>query len=166
MNRYFLLSACTLFITACMSAQVTVAPSVLASGGGHGENGNINISWTLGELAVTTLKGENMMLTQGFQQPFEIEVGTHKENIGWGISVYPNPVGEKLHIRFHIENPGDFLLEIQDVTGRLICKEPQKHIYPGDIITLNTSSYTNGVYFLKIRTLDGMQVQVTCLNKL
>jgi len=166
MSRYFILSVYTLFIMVCISAQVTLAPVVLASGGGYGENGNIKISWTLGELAVTTLKGDNMMLTQGFQQPFEIEVGIHKEKISWGISVYPNPVGEKLHIRFHIENPGDFILEIQDVTSRLICQEQQKQIYPGDIIILNTSTYTSGVYFLKILTPDGMQVQVTCLNKL
>ncbi len=166
MSRYFILLVCTLFIMAGISAQVTLAPTVLASGGGYGENGNLNISWTLGELAVTTLEGENMILTQGFQQPFDIEVGIHKEKSIWGISVYPNPVVEKLHIRFFIVNPGDFLLEIQDVTGRLICKEQQKHIYPGDIIILDTSTYPNGIYFLRVLTPDGLQVQVTSLNKL
>ncbi len=166
MRRNILLFGCTLFIVTSINAQVTLAPSVISSGGGYGENGNISISWTLGELAVTTLTGGDMILTQGFQQPFDIGVGIQKEEINWDISVYPNPVGEELRIRFNIEKPGDFLLEIQDVTGRLIRQEQHKQVSPGDVVILNTSTYTNGIYFLKVLTPDRQQVQVTSLRKL
>ncbi len=166
MRRLFLCIGCTLFAGAALNAQVMLAPSVIASGGGYGENGDISISWTLGELAVHTLTGENIMLTQGFQQPFDIGVGIHKDEVSWDISVYPNPVGEELRIRFNIGKPGDYLLEVQDVTGRLISQEQRKQISPGDIVILNTSSYTSGVYFLRVLTPDRQQVQVTSLRKL
>ena len=107
-----------------------------------------------------------MILTQGFQQPFDIDVGIRKQKINWDISVYPNPVGDELRIRFNIEKTGDYLLEIQDVTGRLISQELRKQINPGDIVSLNTSAFTNGVYFLKILTPDRQQVQVTSIRKL
>ena len=57
-------------------------------------------------------------------------------------------------------------MEIQDVTGRLISQEQHKQVNPGDIILLNTSTYTNGIYFLKVLTPDHKQVQVTSLRKL
>ena len=166
MRKPSLFFVCTLFIIASINVQVTLAPSVISSGGGYGENGNVSISWTLGELAVTTLTGSNIILTQGFQQPFDIGVGFKKDEVNWDISVYPNPVGDELRIRFNIQKPGDFLLEVQDVTGRLIGQELRKQINPGDVVILNTSAYTNGVYFLKILTPDRQQVQVTSLRKL
>ncbi|MEN8230307.1 MAG: T9SS type A sorting domain-containing protein [Bacteroidota bacterium] len=166
MGKSFLFFVCTFFIVTAIDAQVTLAPSVISSGGGYGENGNVSISWTLGEVAVTTLTGSSIILTQGFQQPNDFGVGFKKEEVNWDISVYPNPVGDELRIRFNIKKPGDFLLEIQDVTGRLIAQEQRKQINPGDIVILNTSAYTNGVYFLKVLTPDRQQVQVTSLRKL
>jgi hypothetical protein len=154
------------FTAIALSAQVTLAPSVVASGGGYAEGDNFSISWTLGELAVNTLTGGNLILTQGFQQPFDFNVGVRENEVNWGISVYPNPVGDELRIRFDVENPGDFLIEVQDVTGRLIGQEKHNGVNPGDIILLNISAYTSGVYFLKVLTPDRQQVQVTSLRKL
>jgi hypothetical protein len=156
----------TLFFMASINAQVKLTPSVISSGGGYGVNDNISISWTLGEVAVTTLSHANMILTQGFQQPFDIGVGISRDEVNWSISVYPNPVGDQLRIRFNIEKSADFLLEIQDVTGRLLSQEQHKQINPGDIVVLNTSTFTNGIYFLKVLTPDRQQVQVTSLRKL
>jgi len=155
-----------LFFVAGINAQEMLAPSVISSGGGYGENGNISISWTLGEIAVSTLSSTNMILTQGFQQPYDIDVGIRSNDINWNISVYPNPVDDELRILFNTEKSGDFLLEIQDVTGRLVTQVLHKQIIPGDIVILNTSTYTTGVYFLKVLTPDRQQVQVTGLRKL
>ena len=107
-----------------------------------------------------------MMLTQGFQQPFDVGVGIQKNETSWDITAYPNPVGNELRIQFNIQKTGDYLLEVQDVTGRLISQEQRKQVNPGDIIILNTSFYTNGIYFLKVLTPDRQQVQVTSLRKL
>jgi hypothetical protein len=156
-----------MFLTvAALSAQIQLAPSVVASAGDHYVGDNISISWTLGELAVTTLTGGDMILTQGFQQPFDTDVSIKENEVNWGISVYPNPVGDELRIRFETEKPGDFLIEVQDVTGRLISQVQHKQVNPGDIILVNTSSYTTGVYFLKVLTPDHKQMQVTSLRKL
>ena len=156
----------TLFVVTGINAQEMLAPSVISSGGGYGENGNLSISWTLGEIAVSTLSSTNMILTQGFQQPYDIDVGIRSNDINWNISVYPNPVDDELRILFNTEKSGDFLLEIQDVTGRLMTQVLHKQVNPGDIVILNTSTYTTGVYFLKVLTPDRQQVQVTSLRKL
>jgi urease accessory protein UreH len=157
----------SLLFTAFALQGQTLTPSVISSGGGYFEGENMSISWTLGELAVTTLSSGDLILTQGFQQPFDLDVGTRdNNNLSWGISVYPNPVGDQLRIRFDISDPGDYLIEVQDVTGRLVSQLLYKQVNPGDIILLNTSGYATGVYFLKVMTGDHTQVQVTSLRKL
>ena len=158
--------ATLIFTVAALNAQVTLAPTVIASGGDYFEGENISISWTLGELAVATLTNGNLVLTQGFQQPFDIDVGILENEVNWGISVYPNPVGSELRVRFDIETAGDFLMEIQDVTGRIVSQQQYRQVNPGDIIQVNTATYTAGIYFLKVFTADRQQVQVTSLRKL
>ena len=155
-----------LFLSATAGAQITLTPSVIASGGGYAEADNIIISWTLGELAVTTLTGDGMILTQGFQQPFDIGVGFRPEEVDWKISVYPNPVTDVLRIRFGLENPQDFLVEIQDVTGRIFIQEQYKRILPGEILQINTSDFIEGVYFLKLSSPDRDRVKVLSIRKM
>ncbi|MCB0807326.1 MAG: hypothetical protein KDC05_16140 [Bacteroidales bacterium] len=51
-----------------------ISPSVISSAGEEYSNGNISLSWTLGELATETLSNGNNTLTQGFQQPFYMAI--------------------------------------------------------------------------------------------
>jgi hypothetical protein len=92
--------------------------------------------------------------------------GIPKNELDGEIFVYPNPVQNELFVRFDIERSGDYILELQDVAGRIICQTQQKLINPGDIIQLSTSTYSPGIYLLKIITTDGRSVQVTHIRKL
>ena len=62
-----LLSFATLYV-----AGQSVSSYVIASAGESNEAGGINISWTLGEIAIETLEenGNTLILTQGFQQGY------------------------------------------------------------------------------------------------
>jgi hypothetical protein len=153
-------------IAISLQAQIEMAPSVLSSSGGYGENENFSISWTLGELAITTLRGENFVLTQGFQQPSDFGVGIKKNEIDWNISAYPNPVHKELNILFDLRESKDFLLELQDVTGRFLKQESHQNVNAGDLVILNTSDLIGGVYFLRILTTDLQQVKVISISKL
>ena len=156
----------SIFLSVCGFSQITLEPSVVASGGNYAETESMSISWTLGELAATTLTGGDMILTQGFQQPFDYGTGINTEELNWGITAYPNPVANTLYVKFDIERSRDFWIEIQDVTGRAISLEQHKEIFPGDMIQLNTSNFTYGVYFLKVFTPDREQSQVLRIRKL
>jgi hypothetical protein len=166
MGRLISIGFGLVFLISISHGQISMAPSVIGAGGGYAENEDISLSWTLGELATSTLTGGDLMLTQGFQQPFTLGTGVRPPAADWLISVYPNPLSEKLRIRFDIESPEEFLLEIQDVTGRLIRQIQQTKVNPRDVLLINTSTYTPGIYFLKVFTSDRQQVQVTSLRKL
>ena len=107
-----------------------------------------------------------MILTQGFQQPLDIGTGISTDELNWGITAYPNPVADVLFVKFDIDRTKEFLIEIQDVTGRVLSLEQHKEIFPGDVIQLNTSTFTYGVYFLKVFTPDREQSQVLSIRKL
>ncbi len=155
-----------IFSIQILSAQITLAPSVVSSGGGYYEGAELNIAWTIGELAVTTLEGGDMILTQGFQQPHIAAVGISQlEEPNWGVSIYPNPVSNELNVHFSIQRSGEYLLEIQDVTGRLFLQQEHR-INPGDELKLKLGDYNSGIYFLKVSAPGQGQVQVSSLRKL
>jgi hypothetical protein len=60
-----------LIVPAYMLAQ-SVSPQVVSSAGDYYEGTNASLSWTLGEIATETFATGNVILTQGFQQPFSI----------------------------------------------------------------------------------------------
>ena len=120
---------------------IELSPSVIASAGNYAEAGGISLSWTLGEIAITTLQGGDLVLTQGFQQSYGNIDGLELNTIDWKIIAYPNPVKNLLSIRFDVLSPKDFHIEIQDVTGRILSQEQFKHVHPGDIIPIDMALY-------------------------
>lgn len=168
MKRIFTLLAGFFFCILAINAQeISLEPSVIASAGGYAENGNISLSWTLGEIAVTTLYGDNMILTQGFQQPYTLGTSINlNDNVDWNIKAFPNPVRSELKIEFDLNKGDDFWIEIQDVTGRTIQLKQHKEVQSGDIITVDMSEFKYGVYFFKIFTPDRKQMRVLSIRKI
>nr|NQU92395.1 hypothetical protein [Bacteroidota bacterium] len=62
---------CSFIAIACFAFSITSnAQQVIASAGGFYEGENISLSWTLGEPVIETFEGNGIILTQGFQQPY------------------------------------------------------------------------------------------------
>lgn len=162
----------TLLVAVFLTAQfgfsqiATLSPSVIASAGDYAKVGNISLSWTLGEIAVSTLTSGNLILTQGFQQSYVLPDNIELNPIDWQIVAYPNPVNDELKIQFDVLEPTDFWVEIQDVTGRKLSLKQYKEIHPGDIIPVSMSTYKYGVYFFRVYTPDRQQMRVISIRKI
>ena len=148
------------------SQVATLSPTVIASAGDYAKVGNISLSWTLGEIAVSTLSQGDLILTQGFQQSYVLPDGIELNPIDWQIIAYPNPVKNELKIQFDVLEPTDFWVEIQDVTGRTLSQKQYKEIHPGDIVPVSMSSYKVGVYFFRVFTPDREQMRVISIRKI
>lgn len=149
-----------------LQAQISLSPSVIVSAGDYYESTSMSISWSMGELATVSLEGNNILLTQGFQQPYDIGVGIKNNRVSWNILVYPNPADDELSIVFGNRTPDDFIIEVRDLTGRLFKQQLYKQVNKGEIIILNLNTLMKGVYFLKIFSTDKKRVQVTSILKL
>jgi len=132
--------------------QVQLSPTVLSSAGGYNEAGGISLAWTMGELAVSTLSTTGMILTQGFQQPFLLDIGDAIDDpeFNWSVNAYPNPVSDILNLRFNLDKTMDLQLELYDITGKKLTIKKLPSIMPGGRETLDFSGFREGIYILKI----------------
>ncbi|OQX77960.1 MAG: hypothetical protein B6D64_07520 [Bacteroidetes bacterium 4484_276] len=114
----------------------TNAQQVIASAGGYYEGDNISISWTLGETVIETFEGADIILTQGFQQPYSFYL-SQILNIpaGWsGISGYIDPLNKGVEDMFSPHIP-DFI----------ILASMTDFYYPdGGVNTINNWSWETG----------------------
>lgn len=78
------------------------AQQVIASSGGFFEGENISLSFTVGEPVIETFTGGNVVLTQGFQQPYNFYLQQIMSiPMGWsGISSYLNPLNKGVEAIF------------------------------------------------------------------
>ena len=149
LSLVFLVSAGFLF------AQLSMTNSVLATAGDYQTNGNYSLSWTVGEVAVSTLTEGQNILTQGFQQPWEsgpnLVVGPE---LNWSVKAYPNPVYDYLNVAFTLQNPEEFAIEVTDITGKKVLTRDPQLINQDEIVDLDFTQFKPGIYFLRIYSTD------------
>ena len=136
-------------------AQVSMVNSVLSTAGAFQTNGSYSLSWTVGELAVRTLTEGSNVLTQGFQQPWDMSVSIQDgPEINWSVQAYPNPVYDYLNVKFSLEKSEEFSIEVTDITGKkVLTREPQM-INTDEIVDLDFTQFKPGIYFLRVYSSD------------
>ena len=111
----------TLLITVCFlqgKAQ-TLSPTVIATGGDDYSNSSGSLSWTAGE-AVVTYIGPGNTLSQGFQQSYTtITAVQNPVQDPYSLSVYPNPVNDKLHLRIENNREENYSVVLMDMLGKV-----------------------------------------------
>jgi len=109
---------------------------VVSSAGGFYQNDIISVSWTLGETVIETFEGSDLILTQGFQQPYSFYL-SQILNIpaGWsGISGYIDPMNKGIGNLFDDYIP-DFII---------IASMSQFYYPDGGINTIENWNYETG----------------------
>jgi hypothetical protein len=117
-----------------------INPKVVNSSGGNLSAGSVQLSFNVGEVAVTKISNTNNIITQGFLQPDANSTGI-KENNSYSFEAYPNPTDSKLTIQ-----SGDYkeavYAKLIDGMGRVM--------YSGEVKnnSLSMDPFTNGIYQL------------------
>jgi len=69
-------------------------------------------------------------------------------------SIFPNPVNELLFAKIELEKAMDFQIEIISIDGKILQAE-NRSLGKNDFIEMNISSFSSGVYFLKLKNKNG-----------
>lgn len=117
---------------------------VISSSGNHYSNGNIQMSYTIGESVTATLAGASNKLTQGFHQPIWEVLGIEDYTPFSTVTVYPNPLDKQLTIETNFHEIASY--ELVDFSGKLI----RKGILEKQITTVETSDLTPSEYLLNV----------------
>jgi len=143
----------------------SLSPSIFSSGGNYYQNPALSISQTVGELSLTKIFFNNLILTQGFQQP-EIIINAVQgtgEEISF-LQVYPNPSDEYFHISSHFNDFDECIIDISDDQGKIIDHQVLNNsIQSPNQITISTSEWKSGLYNLTIQL--GRKGRIVHTNK-
>jgi hypothetical protein len=119
-----------------------------ASAGGDASGAGGSSSYSIGQTDYTTENGSNGTITQGLQQPFEIQVmtGIEKTSISLTCSVYPNPVIDHLILSVENADAQNMSYTIYSIEGKLIGQRTISE----DLTKIPMTGLTNGFYLVKV----------------
>lgn len=128
--------------------EVQFAPAVISSGGSSKPGNAVNLSrWRVGQINVVTLPSVENLLKQATVDATTLSQRPLEE---WAVTVYPNPVNTWLNVYFDMESPGEFTLEIYDMSGRKLIAKNALIILPGQIAEIDLTRLAPALYLLKI----------------
>jgi hypothetical protein len=130
-------------------------------GDGHAASGNSTISHQyelpgIYKATLTTIIGACSAAESMVIQVLEdgiLSIGMDKTQSAWRI--YPNPANEALYFEFMNGSNGSDLIEITDVTGRVIKQIIASDVRNGNQIVVQTSDLASGIYNLIVQGKKG-----------
>ncbi|MCO6485324.1 MAG: T9SS type A sorting domain-containing protein [Saprospiraceae bacterium] len=134
-----------------LSAQ-SLQPQFIGTAGAHAAQGNVRLSYSIGEVVVASLTADTLLLTQGFQQPFSGgPVSTDPISDGWQLAVFPNPSSGTFYLRPGGLSGGVAAVEIvlHHADGREVLRRPAT-LTEGDDLAVPTAGLPSGAYFLTV----------------
>ncbi len=138
--------------------------SVIATGGSYTQAIGINLSATIGEVAVTTLAGASSFLTQGFQQPDGLFVGIVDPITGnVTTSAYPNPVSAFLTLELSSSKNDNLIISCHDLLGRTVLPVISQALTAGETmrVQLDVQHLVPAMYFIRIMHKNDQQALET-----
>ncbi len=151
------------FLFMAASAQTTLSPEIIASGGGISKFSGVELEWTLGESVIGSASSSDRFYTIGFHQPILISHDTKQpaEIISSAVSIFPNPVSNMLKVQLQNAVNETMTLTLSDVQGRPFYSKtitgksafteiPLKHLMSGMYMLYVYDSHKNLVNSFKI----------------
>ena len=100
---------------------------------------------------VETFTTSSVILTQGFQQPEDQNVGIiNISEPDWNIEAYPNPTTDNVTVQVTTGNASDINVSLFDIAGQLVANYGIIENSTGRLLNLN--GLAAGVYVLHFNT--------------
>jgi hypothetical protein len=118
------------------------------SSGGQATGTGGSVSYSVGQIAYSSLSGTNGSLIQGVQQPYEISIITSINDLAIDLKaqVYPNPTTDQLILCIGSNEVKNLRYVLVDLQGKVLKSDR--------IINSNSSidftKLSNGSYFLRV----------------
>lgn len=141
-----------LFIVGSIKAQ-SLEPQSLNSAGTKMTQSNGSLSFTVGELVVTTqMDSQGNSLGGGFTTGATLTtVSVQEPDVRiLNVNVFPNPTSGLVTVSIQQTNLSQLVLEIIDLNGKVLSSEKYNGI--NNSININTASWISGIYFLNLKT--------------
>jgi hypothetical protein len=120
------------------------------SGGFDASGSGGSVSASIGQLVNNQYSGSTGIIQEGVQLPFELISLKQKKAVvdSYLWDVYPNPSSNSVYINTQNIKATNISISLFDNTGKLLLKENTR----ADNTSLNLSSFSAGIYLLKIHS--------------
>lgn len=156
-----------IFFLLCKAAfSQELSHQVLVPAAGIVSISGLEYTYSVGEAATMMLSSDDLMLTQGFQQPRYI-FRTENPPSGNGVKVYPSPARDNISIELFGEGSKSFRIDIFNISGVIMISDEvdceglfwQINSYP-------VGKFSRGMYFVRITSSDGIIKRIFKIEKL
>lgn len=115
-------------------------------------SGDIDVTWTLGEIVNETFNASGLQLSQGLNEISEqiVVTGDIHEKETARITVYPIPFENEFTVQAEGGELIGFLFELIDLNGRHISIQPHQES-DGQVARFNASELSIGSYILRVQ---------------
>jgi hypothetical protein len=135
----------------------SISQAVINTTGGFGETASFSLTYSVGEVAVTTEAANNIIITQGFLQPNDNTVNTQTQTL-LKFNIYPNPTHNQISFE------GDLHL----ISKVLVVNSLGQRILTITNISepVDLSNLSQGIYILKFFNTENITTQSYQIVKL
>lgn len=142
----------------------SLSPQVISSSGGYSSSGAGSLSATTGEMTmVATFSSGSVVITQGFQQPEDFNVGVAPlPEPASGISFGPNPSSGTVNLFFESTAGMEMIFSVLDLKGALLYELETVKYAGSNFLSFDLSTLPAGTYLLSCKmkeSVAGMPTQ-------
>lgn len=139
----------TLFTISILFTTITYSQASIVVTGGSAAGTGGSSSYSIGQIAYTSLPGSSVQILQGVQQPYEIVTLGNDEFTGINLvmTAYPNPTIDILNLIVSNDNWKDLSYNLFDTNGKIISKNSK---ITTSETTVSMQGLSQGIYFLAI----------------
>jgi hypothetical protein len=135
--------------------QVDLERDVIGSAGETSTGIGVELSWTLGELAVNYSENPNLIVSEGFQQADIGSVGLEERDPFGEVKVFPNPVMDELNYTIELPSNEEVTISLVDMNGKVVHTDianVENALFTGKISMIGLPS---GKWILQFVTASG-----------
>lgn len=129
----------------------------LVSAGSNANGTGGSLSFTIAQTIYTTNFSSSGSVSQGVQQPYEIQtvLGENNFEIKLELKVYPNPTSDILNLYVKNYNSDSIQYQLFDLNGRLIISD---RIY-NETTSFSMQNLPSSVYILKVLSSSNVEIK-------
>jgi len=138
------------------------AQEVVATGGDYNSNTSGSISYTIGELAISSYASGDLVLLEGFQ-PGGISLinAIDLSKVDFAITAFPNPVVAELKLQIKDTQGKGLKYQVFDINGKLL----KQNFIEADETTISFSEMEKASYIVKLSSATADIKSFTIIKK-
>ncbi len=138
----------TVLLLLCLGITTLKAQQSANAAGGDATGAGGSASYTVGQVAYTSLTGTNGSSNQGVQQPYEFFITGIDNNpaISLSMSVFPNPTLSTVNLKVERALSENMLFQLYDMEGRQLLEQR----ISGSLTVVPMQPLAAGSYLLKV----------------